>query len=224
VFRLQSGQIRINGMESRVLPSDTLRLEEQAQRLYGGVPAIQRMHLQGYPYRAGGDLLGWMLGRMATRVRARYILSASAGEAEARDAAMLAVDTSLVDVSRPVTIDSLTMRFTPNGLSREVVFSGKPGTISGLKEMEDPGAATEASMIARAESFRRALRAPGVLVLLADETGETAIRGAKAAAAEKTIESLIARTRAGDTVEYGPSHIALGRRNFDRIVDAARNP
>jgi len=223
VFRLQSGQMRINGLGSRVPPSDTLRLEEQAQRLYGGAPAIQRMHVQGYPYRAGGDMLAWMLGRVATRVRARYILSASAGEAQARDAAMLAVDTSLVDVSRPVMIDSLTMRFTPNGLSREVVFSGKPGTISGLNELEDPGA-TEASMIARAESFRRALRAPGALVLLADETGETVIRGAKAVAAEKTIESLIARTRAGGAVGYGPSHITLGRRNFDLIVEAARNP
>jgi hypothetical protein len=220
---LAGGQMRVNGLARRSLPSDTLRQEEAAQRVFGNVPQLQRMHVHGgYPYRSGPEALGWILGRMATRARGFYSRSLPQGAAQARAAGITAMDTSLVDVTQPITIDSTTIRFTPRGLTRPVEFSGKPPAIHGLQEMLSTD--TDEMVEARAENVRKLLGGPGPAVLLMDEVGDTAITGQKAVEAESTIETLIARTKAGETVEYGPEHIAIGHRAFDLLVQAARHP
>lgn len=224
-FTLGSGEMRINGLTHRSLPSDTTDAEQEAQRVFGNVPEVQRLHLHGYPYRGAKETLGWILARNAARIRAAYIRSASLGAVKAHDVAVAMADTGLFDVSKPMLVDSLRVRFTPRGLSSEVEFSGTPGTITGLKELKSPEITlTESTVAERAESIRRALAAPGPVVLLADDHGETSISGQKAVEAERTIESLIAATKAGTPVEYGPEHVVLGRRSFELIVNAARKP
>lgn len=222
VFTLEGGQMRVNGLARRSLPSDTLRQEQEAQRVFGNVPEIQRMHVHGYPYRAGAETYGWILGRMAMRVRGFYARNLSQGAAQAHAAAVIAMDTSLVDVAQPITVDSTTIRFTPRGLTRPVEFSGTPPAIHGLKEMVYTD--TDEMVATRAESIRKLVAGPGPLVLLMDENGETAIAGQKAVEAESAIESVIAKAKAGDPVEYSPEHVALGRRTFDLLVAAARHP
>lgn len=223
LFTVVSGSMRVNGLPARSLPPDTTSREREAQRLFGSVPEVQRMHAHGSAYRAAADTLPSLLGRMATRVRAEYVRALPLGAAGARAVALAAVDTNLVDVTQPIAVDSLAMRFTPKGLSRPVAFSGQPGAIQGLEAAARP-LTTEAGAAARIEALRKTLTTPGPLVLLMDETTDTSISGGKALEAQRAIQSLVTKTRSGEAVTYGPEDMVVGRDAFDLLLDAARRP
>ena len=211
-------ELVINGIKARSLPRDTTGSEMRLAPKFSKVPYIERRHRAGMSYLEAGNEFGLVMAAAFDSAESAYLLALPKGPTAANAAAVAALDSGLVDLSKPVIIEKTFTRMTFRGLgeqtkSRPPLRTLKPGTPSSQSKRD--------RMRFRVRGLRGQLEMPGPALILVDATGESMITGPAATEIHDQLQALIRATRRDGKPPKGARVAKILERDVRLVIDAA---